>query len=237
MKAPLEFRLRVAYAKEGRGAYLSHLEVIRALERTVRRATLPYAITQGFSPHMRIAFGPALGLGVASRGEYFDLIVTEFVEPTRARARLQDAATDVLPVRDCAYVPPKDPSLNAACTIFRYEVSGMPLAYTRIDAQTAAISIEPILILEQKGKMREFVTADVLPEGVVQEGETVRFTIRASSQATLRPDTLVRYLLGDAVYAAQAPTLRTVRTEVLTENEDGTWQTPLGQALCAGGIS
>ncbi|WP_417304102.1 DUF2344 domain-containing protein, partial [Ellagibacter isourolithinifaciens] len=45
------FRLRLTFAKQGRLAMLSHLEVARALERTVRRAGLPYAVSQGFSPH------------------------------------------------------------------------------------------------------------------------------------------------------------------------------------------
>ena len=53
------FRLRLTFAKQGRLAMLSHLEVARALERTVRRAGLPYAVSQGFSPHMLIAFGAA----------------------------------------------------------------------------------------------------------------------------------------------------------------------------------
>ena len=47
-----DFRLRVTYRMAGRLVMLSHLEVCRALERAVRRADLPYAVSQGFSPHM-----------------------------------------------------------------------------------------------------------------------------------------------------------------------------------------
>ena len=61
------FRLRVTFCKQGRLALLSHLEVARALERAVRRAGLPYAVSQGFSPHMKIAFGAALPWGWAAR--------------------------------------------------------------------------------------------------------------------------------------------------------------------------
>ena len=60
MADPRLFRLRVTFRETGRLALLSHLEVARALERSVRRAGLPYAVSQGFSPHMRIAFGAAL---------------------------------------------------------------------------------------------------------------------------------------------------------------------------------
>lgn len=48
------FRLRVRYVKQGRLRYLGHLEVLHTIERIIRRAQLPYAVTQGFSPHMRL---------------------------------------------------------------------------------------------------------------------------------------------------------------------------------------
>ena len=44
--APL-FRLRASYVKHGRLAYLGHLELIHTIERIVRRAGLPFAVTQG----------------------------------------------------------------------------------------------------------------------------------------------------------------------------------------------
>ena len=58
------FRLRVTYRKAGRLSMLSHLEVTHALERAVRRSGLPFALTQGFSPHMKLSFGSALPVGV-----------------------------------------------------------------------------------------------------------------------------------------------------------------------------
>ena len=36
-----DFRLRVCYEKTGRLRFLSHLEVVRAVERAIRRAALP----------------------------------------------------------------------------------------------------------------------------------------------------------------------------------------------------
>ena len=53
MADPRLFRLRVTFHETGRLAMLSHLELARALERAVRRAQLPFAVSQGFSPHMR----------------------------------------------------------------------------------------------------------------------------------------------------------------------------------------
>ena len=59
---------RMRFAKVGRAAFLGHLDLVRLLARTLRRAELPLAMTRGFSPKPRFAFGPALGLGVPSSG-------------------------------------------------------------------------------------------------------------------------------------------------------------------------
>ena len=69
------FRLRVAFPKEGRLAHLSHLETARACERSVRRAGLSYAVSQGFNPSMRIAFGPALPVGTGMTLSWTDTSV------------------------------------------------------------------------------------------------------------------------------------------------------------------
>ena len=220
-----EYRLRVAYAKQGRGAYLSHLEVIRALERMVRRAGLPYSSTQGFSPHMRISFGPALGVGVASQCEHFDVILLAYVDANDALRRLQAAAPEVLPVRECAYVSPHEPSLSAAVTIFTYQVilEGEPVRTTEV-----ASTIE----LEQKGKTKSFDTLETLPEGItVVTGDSacvVTFTIRATPRGTLRPDSLIAYLTRDN--PGQIDAIRSMvytRTATYIEDEEGNWRAPI----------
>ncbi|MBA3459282.1 MAG: TIGR03960 family B12-binding radical SAM protein [Deltaproteobacteria bacterium] len=64
---------RIRFAKVGRAAFLGHLDLVRLLSRSFRRADLPLAMTRGFSPKPRISFGPALGLGVPSLGELMDI--------------------------------------------------------------------------------------------------------------------------------------------------------------------
>jgi radical SAM-linked protein len=64
---------RLKFAKVGRAAFLGHLDLVRLLSRSFRRADLPLSVTRGFSPKPRITFGPALGLGIPSLGELCDV--------------------------------------------------------------------------------------------------------------------------------------------------------------------
>jgi radical SAM family uncharacterized protein/radical SAM-linked protein len=82
---------RLRFAKVGRAAFLGHLDLVRLLARSFRRADLPLAMTRGFSPKPRLVFGPALGLGVPSLGELMDVDLEH--APIGARTWEADAAT------------------------------------------------------------------------------------------------------------------------------------------------
>ena len=108
------FRMRITFAKQGRLALLSHLEVARAIERAVRRAQLPFAVSQGFSPHMKIAFGAALPVGVGGTHEMVDLQLLRYVRPEEALLALQKESVPDLMVKECVYIEPKAPAASAA---------------------------------------------------------------------------------------------------------------------------
>ncbi|MDP3297149.1 MAG: TIGR03936 family radical SAM-associated protein [Thermodesulfovibrionia bacterium] len=65
--------MRVRFSKTDLLRYLSHREVITALLRTMRRASIPLIYSEGFHPHPKISFGPPLPVGVEGINEYFDI--------------------------------------------------------------------------------------------------------------------------------------------------------------------
>lgn len=69
--------MRSRFYKKGEMVFVSHLDLIRIFERAIRRADIPVAYTQGFNPHPIMAFATALGVGVASEGEYIDIQLSD----------------------------------------------------------------------------------------------------------------------------------------------------------------
>ncbi len=116
------FRLRICYTKLGRLRYLSHLEVMRCMERCIRRAGVPFAVSQGFSPHMKHSFGWALPVGVGSLAEYMDIWLTSFVDPVVAFASLKASTPKDLQIVDVYYVNPKEPALEVSFPHAIYEI-------------------------------------------------------------------------------------------------------------------
>ncbi|MEG0070625.1 MAG: TIGR03936 family radical SAM-associated protein [Raoultibacter sp.] len=181
------FRLRVFFAKSGRCAMLSHLEVARALERAVRRAALPYAISQGFSPHMKIAFGAALPVGVGGVSECFDLMMTSYIAPERVEAALRESSVPDLMVHRCTYIGPKDPAASAAYPLCTYEalLSSVPLS----------LQLPESITVIRKKKERELVVADFLVGDMKAAGATLTFTLRSCITGSLRADVLLAEVL------------------------------------------
>jgi radical SAM-linked protein len=73
-------RYRFLYEKRGPAAFLSHLDVIRALPRSFRRLDIPLWYSQGFHPKPEMVFGPALSLGVASLAEVVDMKIAADID-------------------------------------------------------------------------------------------------------------------------------------------------------------
>ena len=198
---PTLFRLRVAYPKLGRLKYLGHLELIHTVEQVVRRAKLPYAVTQGFSPHMRIAYTSALPVGTSSTAEYFDVYLTELIPAEDALARLQAAApVDLRPI-DAAYVELRRPALTAEINEVRYllEVFVRP-EFDVTDEALSQIVIgwydQGALIPFHRGKktktldVRRLLKAEsheVLTDGCVR----IELCTRCDNEGSLRPEIIV----------------------------------------------
>ena len=68
---------RFLFEKRGTASFISHLELGKVIERSFRRANVVVEYSEGFNPHMKLSFGPALALGCESNGEYIDIKLSE----------------------------------------------------------------------------------------------------------------------------------------------------------------
>ena len=73
MRTKVSQRLRVTFGIDEPLKYVSILDLGRVWERTLRRAHLPIAYTQGFNPHPRLQFASALPVGYSSDCELVDI--------------------------------------------------------------------------------------------------------------------------------------------------------------------
>ncbi|MDP2872196.1 MAG: TIGR03936 family radical SAM-associated protein [Bacillota bacterium] len=119
-EAQLEVGYRLRWAKRGGARFLSHLDALRALVRALRRAELPLALSQGYNPHLKIAFASALALGVESEAEFVDVQLTKPLSLPELARRVAAALPPGFLLREARFVPAGGRALAAYESISRY---------------------------------------------------------------------------------------------------------------------
>lgn len=181
------FKLRVTYGKTGRLAMLSHLELTHALERMVRRAALPFAVSQGFSPHMRIAFGSALPVGVGGTSEIFDIQLTDYVSDRVALDALCEAAPiDLMPI-SAKYIENGAKAASVAYPFSVYEA--------KLSGPVGELSVPEEIAVMRKGKEKVLDVREYLVGDIEVDGDRCTFELESKSTGSLRPDLLLEHAL------------------------------------------
>lgn len=87
-------KFRIRFSKTGALVYIGHLDVMRYFQKLFRRADIPVAYSEGFSPHQILSFSHPLPLGMESLGEYADVELTDKVTSKDALERLKEQSVD-----------------------------------------------------------------------------------------------------------------------------------------------
>ncbi|MGV0024137.1 TIGR03960 family B12-binding radical SAM protein [Phormidesmis priestleyi] len=198
-------RLRVWMGKTGEMALVSHLDLMRLLDRAIRRASIPITFTGGFHPSPRIIPANALPLGTTSSGEIVDFELTEAIEPALFQSKLAAQLPPDMPIYRVEEVSIKAPAsaqiLEKADYLITVDVVDRP-QISPDDWQTwvEAIQAAEEIWFEQttkSGKVQMINLRDRLFELEMVESDrlTLRYVGSCRNDGTmLRPDHLI-YML------------------------------------------
>ncbi len=198
-------RLRIQFAKTGSMALLSHLDLMRLLERALRRSGLPISFTGGFHPLPRVQIALALPLGAEADGEWMDMEFTEALDPLQLQQGLQPLLPPGITLLTVAEVPVSSPSLSqeirAAVWSFDVELeSGMTFDWS--PAIAALLAADQLMWhdTDKKGRPRSRDCRSVLRRLDVlsdPEGSRLRLRLEAdvdSMGRSLRPSQIQHWL-------------------------------------------
>jgi radical SAM-linked protein len=107
------------YSKTGNLKYISHLDVLRFIQRAVKRAGINAKYSEGFNPHMKTAFGFPLSLGTESIGEYFELELNENITPEKFVKKMNEVMPKEMQILKADYTE-ETQSLMARCAFAQY---------------------------------------------------------------------------------------------------------------------
>jgi radical SAM-linked protein len=197
-------RLRVRFSKLGKIRFTSHRDVARIWERTLRRADLPIAYTEGFSPRPKLSFGLALSTGYESLGEYLDVVVRDHDGGDMAAGDFPSRVGPYLPVGiDAQVAVPLGPGAESlqqtvtSCT-WHIEIGGVGPGAVARTVEEALATTELSLTRERKGRTvvddvrPAIVAARVLGPADGHRGSGTQIEVELATQPrALRPAELV----------------------------------------------
>lgn len=160
-------RLRVTFRRGEELKYITHLDLMRTWERVLRRAEIPLAYSEGFTPHPQLSFAAALPVGVVGEREVVDVFLSERVSPAafmKAAAAQAPPGLEILSVEEVGLGLP---SLQSEMRWAEYEVE-MPS-----DGRTPE---------EAREAIERFLAAESIPWEHQREKQTKRYDIRAVVQ-------------------------------------------------------
>ena len=153
-------RLRVTFTCGEEMKYITHLDLMRFWERAIRRAEIPIAYSEGFSPHAQISLAAPLAVGTTSEGELMDVFLSEHVDPKSLGRRLAPQLPPAIAITSVEEVGLALPSLQADVRFAEYDVD------VAAEPDVAAAAVE------------RFLAADSLPWEHQRDGDVRRYDLR-----------------------------------------------------------
>ncbi len=149
---------RILFAKTGRAVFISHLDLMRTMQRAFIRAGVKIRHTEGFNPHPYMNFALPLSLGVESRCELMEFALEGETELLALPARLNAVLPEGIEVLE-AY---------ASDTKFKYikwlDIEAHLFYYNEVQpaAELSAFFARPELVMEKRTK-RQTASVDIKP--------------------------------------------------------------------------
>ena len=226
-------RYRITFAITHAMRYVGHLDLLRAWERTLRRAELPLAYTQGFHPHPRIQIAAALPLGCTAAAELMDLWLEVDLPAGALEERLEAALPPGLRLRRIQRMPAGKPHFEQWLVAGEYRgvvvVGGLPGEIGERVSRVLACESLPRERREKSYDLRPLILhLEVRQAGVPSLG----MRLRLQAGATGRPDEVAEALgvEGTALLFTRERLLLTDEAGMLHGSDEGLQEAALAPA-------
>ena len=204
--------VRATFEKRRRAKYISHLDLMRCMQRAFKRAGVPIWYTEGFNPHAYLMFPLALSLGYESGCECMDFRLDGDMDMETAMARLNRVLPPDLQIVRVAEPVRKHTDIAFADYTVRLDCADETVSADALRAAWDSFTAQPEILVEKKTK-RGTASVDLKPAAQIQDVQTradgIRIMLRmpAGTSVNLNPS-----LLTDAFAAwcvQNAPAVRT----------------------------
>lgn len=196
-------KARIKFEKQGNLRFIGHLDLMRYFQKANRRAGIPIAYSEGFSPHQIMSFAAPLSMGVESTAEYADFKLRDDAVMTSEEAvrRLNGEMAEGLRILSFLRIPDDTPNCMSTMYAADYrawfpevpQLSGGELSGLSEAVKTLLDRTELTVMREGKKGVKE---VDIRPmiHSLRAEQDGLYLCIAQGSAANLKPETVLQAL-------------------------------------------
>ena len=188
--------LRIKFKKVGNLQYISHLDLVRTMQKIVVRTKLPVWYTEGFNPKPKMVFAAPLSTGTESLVEFMDLRLDTEVSLDEAVAAFNANMTDEMQVIEAYY--PSSKLTDLKWIAYTITINTLNASSELAEKCNSALASSAILI--DKKTKSGICEVDIKPmiktSGVafVDGALKIKCIFSADSASFLNPEYVVKYL-------------------------------------------
>ncbi len=206
-------RMWLRYEKGEEAKYISHLDFLRAITRTMRRAEIPVKYSEGFNPHMKLSFALALPLGTTSITELMELELEVDADPADIMQKLNAASLMGIRFIEAGISPDKTLFKRIAFAKYRVTLDG-----SLTEEQLADFLGRSEIVTMKKTKSGTKLTdikGDIASIRMVENH--LEMVLAAGNDANLKPETVVS-AMAELIPDANISDYDSVRVGILDKN-------------------
>jgi len=205
--------------------HIGHLDLMRTIQRALRRTNLPIRYSNGFNPHIQLSFAAPLSVGVVGMREVMDVPIEGDCDGLTFTQELNRVLPGCLRVRFSRAVPDDYPTLMAlvAGSRIRIEMEGgetadlVATAFHTFMDHDECVTLRKTKSGENMTNIRPFVEEATIEKS--ENGYTIRCLIRNQKEGSLKPSVFMQALCE--VAAVANVDYIAYRDQILARNQKG----------------
>ena len=185
-------KMLVTFEKAFRLRMIGHLDLMRAMQRALRRSDLPIRYSQGFNPHILLAFAAPLSLGHTGLREVMEVPVEGNVEPAFFKSRLQEALPPEIAIVTARAVDDAHKSPMALLYAARYRADLETLPPSLADDLNPFLAQEHIEAVKKNKSGEKNVDLKPMIHELALNGNALYCTLDLREESSCKPELLLK---------------------------------------------
>lgn len=223
-------RYLIKFTKGANIKFISHLDLMRTIQKIIRRSEIPIEYSKGFNPHMSLSLAQPLSVGIYSDGEYMDVVLIEEVDIKEVLEKLNNSSSENIKFLEASTTEivlnqKRVPQAMALLDAANYTIKIKYLDTSKVEEEVNKLmNVEEWTILKKSKKGEKM--SDIKPLvkelkcWVKDEYLVINTTISCGSRETLSANLLATYIKENTTGVNEEAFVEIKREEMYALKDD-----------------